>query len=108
MNIKDSKGESIKFESAKQFDKQINSMYNEIQNIGKRLTQAGASREQREEMKKTQKRIAEDLIKTLDILNISKNANVKDRNLKSTMNQFLKKKKFRDPDALIKFLEIYI
>jgi len=107
MNIKDSKGESIKFESVRKFDEQINSMYNEIRKIGY-LAQSGISREKRAEMKESQRKIAENLIKTLDILNISKNASIKDRNLKSTMNQFLKNKKFKDSDALIKFLENYI
>ena len=109
MDINDSKGSPITFESTKEFDKQINSMYSEIKNIGKKLTQSGSSREQRVEMKESQKRISKDLIKTLDILNISNaDASVKDKNLKSTMNQFLKNKKFRDSDALINFLQKYI
>lgn len=109
MDINDSKGSPITFESTKEFDKQINSMYSEIKNIGKKLTQSGSSREQRVEMKESQKRISKDLIKTLDILNISNaDASVKDKNLKSTMNQFLKNKKFRDSDDLINFLQKYI
>ena len=108
MDINDSKGNPITFESTKEFDKQINSMYSEIKNIGKKLTQSGSSREQRAEMRESQKRISKDLIKTLGILNISNDVNTKDKNLKSTMSQFLKNKKFRDSDALINFLQNYI
>ena len=111
MDINDSKGNPIKFESAKEFDKQINSMYNEIKSMDKKILRPSyynITNKQANTLKQSQKRITADLIKTLGILNIPTNANVKDKNLKSVMNQFLKNKKFRDSDDLINFLQKYI
>ena len=111
MDINDSKGNPIKFESAKEFDKQINSMYNEIKSMDKKILRPSyynITDKQANTLKQSQKRITADLIKTLGILNIPTNANVKDKNLKSVMNQFLKNKKFRDSDDLINFLQKYI
>ena len=111
MDINDSKGNPIKFESAKEFDKQINSMYNEIKSMDKKILRPSyynITDKQANTLKQSQKRMTADLIKTLGILNIPTNANVKDKNLKSVMNQFLKNKKFRDSDDLINFLQKYI
>ena len=111
MDINDSKGNPIKFESAKEFDKQINSMYNEIKSMDKKILRPSyynITDKQANALKQSQKRMTADLIKTLGILNIPTNANVKDKNLKSVMNQFLKNKKFRDSDDLINFLQKYI
>jgi len=109
-NIKDVKGNQVKFESPFEFDKQINSMYEEIRTMDKKIAnyiQYGMTTKELKEMKASQKRIAEDLIKTFGVMNISRKAPVRDRNLRSTMSAFIDKKKFRDAEQFIDFLKRY-
>ena len=98
-NISDSKGKPVSFENANEFNKQLDSMYKEVQSINKSLRQGGFSREQRELENTRAKSILENLVKALSVKDIKATA-VKDKNIKAVASNFLKNRKYKSPQDL--------
>ena len=102
-SLKDAKGNEIDFSSAKSYNNQIDAMFREIQNINKQIRQSGMSREQRSSKLQNARQILFNLTQALKAKDIQSPKRTSDKNIKSTANSFLRKKKFSTISDLEKY-----
>ena len=102
-NIKDSKGNAINFKSRMSFEKSLYELDSSLKKLQKDLRRS-APRQKQIEIATEIQRIANDLKKSTDTLNL-KGEGYTEKNLKSAMNTFLKTRKYKTADRFIKYLD---